>query len=140
MGRLEGTLKGAPVVMVGSHYDSVKNGIIKKIEESLRDICSLKGVEYNIVEKMSVLPIELSKDIIGKLNKYSDKLGFKRETMLSGAGHDAMVMASITEVGLIFVPSKGGRSHCPQEWTDYEDLQRGVEVVYETIVDISEAK
>lgn len=56
--------------------------------------------------------------------------------MLSGAGHDAMVMSELTRVGLIFVPSKNGRSHCPEEWTDYEDLQRGIELMYHTLLDL----
>ena len=58
--------------------------------------------------------------------------------MLSGAGHDAMVMAGLTEVGLLFVPSLNGRSHCPEEWTDYDKLQKGVEVILETIFDLAE--
>jgi allantoate deiminase len=53
--------------------------------------------------------------------------------MISGAGHDAMVMAELTDVGLVFVPSRNGRSHCPEEWTDYEDLQKGIETIYKTV-------
>lgn len=112
----------------------------EKIEESLKNISNIKEVEFSIRDMISVSPIKLAEDIIEKLNKYSDRLEFKREIMLSGAGHDAMVMAGITDVGLVFVPSKDGRSHCPEEWTDYEDLQKGIEVVCHTIIDISEAK
>jgi allantoate deiminase len=60
--------------------------------------------------------------------------------MISGAGHDAMVMTSITDTGLVFVPSKNGRSHCPEEWTDYEDLQRGIELIYHTVVKLGEVE
>lgn len=127
-------------VDIRSKKDQCIDEVRGKIEDSLKDLCSSRGVEFKIVEKMRVSPTELSKNLIGKLNKHSDNLGFKKETMLSGAGHDAMVMASLTDVGLVFVPSKDGRSHCPEEWTDYEDLQRGIELVYQTIVDVSEAK
>ena len=64
-----------------------------------------------------------------------ESLAYKK--MLSGAGHDAMIMASITDVGLIFVPSKNGRSHCPEEWTDYEDLQNGIELIYHTVKELA---
>lgn len=57
---------------------------------------------------------------------------------MSGAGHDAMVMAGITDAGLVFVPSKGGRSHCPEEWTDYREIQKGIEVLLHTVLDIAE--
>lgn len=110
-----------------------------KIEAALAEVAASKGVNYTVVEKLSVPPVKLAEDILLMLNKHSDNLGLKKQTMLSGAGHDAMVMASITDVGLIFVPSKDGRSHCPEEWTDYEDLQKGIEVVCETIIEISEA-
>ncbi|PUU87629.1 MAG: allantoate deiminase, partial [Halanaerobium sp.] len=49
-------------------------------------------------------------------------------------------MAAITDVGLIFVPSKDGRSHTPEEWTDYEDLQKGIELVYHTVLKVGEAE
>lgn len=110
-----------------------------RIEENLKEVAENAGVSYSVLEKLSVAPVKLNEDIIEKFKKYSDKLGFEWEMMLSGAGHDAMVMASITDVGLIFVPSKDGRSHCPEEWTDYEDLQKGAEIVCETILDLSEA-
>jgi len=60
--------------------------------------------------------------------------------MISGAGHDAMIMAAITDVGLIFVPSKDGRSHTAEEWTDYKDLQKGIELVYHTVLKVGEAE
>ncbi|NLL81620.1 MAG: Zn-dependent hydrolase [Tissierellia bacterium] len=108
-----------------------------KIEESLLESCKINGTEFTSTEKLYAPPVKLSDNLINKVIKYSDKIELKRELMLSGAGHDAMVMAKITDVGLIFVPSKGGRSHCPEEWTDYEDLQKGIEVALETIIDIS---
>lgn len=113
--------------------------VIGKMEKSLAEAAAAKGVTYAVVEKLSVPPVKLAEDILAILTKHSDRLGFKKQAMLSGAGHDAMVMAAITDVGLVFVKSKDGRSHCPEEWTDYEDLQKGIEVICETIMEISEA-
>lgn len=109
-----------------------------KIREELDNVCSLKGVSYKMVKKLTAEPVKLADKIIEALNKNCECSGFSKEPMLSGAGHDAMIMASITEVGMVFVPSRDGRSHCPEEWTDYEDLQKGVEVVLKTILDIAE--
>lgn len=47
----------------------------------------------------------------------------------SGAGHDANQLALIAPIGMIFVPSQDGRSHCPEEWTSYEDVTMGVEAL-----------
>jgi len=38
---------------------------------------------------------------------------------------------------MVFVPSKDGRSHVPEEWTDYADLQKGIEVVCRTIRELA---
>ncbi len=56
--------------------------------------------------------------------------------MISGAGHDAMVMASVFPTAMLFVPSRGGRSHCLEEWTEYENLQKGIELVYHTVTSL----
>jgi beta-ureidopropionase / N-carbamoyl-L-amino-acid hydrolase len=47
----------------------------------------------------------------------------------SGAGHDAAQIASIAPTGMIFVPSRGGVSHAPEEWSEAEDIARGVDVL-----------
>ncbi len=108
------------------------------INNSLVELTKESEVEYSIIEKINVSPVKADDKIIKNLIKNCDKLGFSREIMLSGAGHDAMVMAEITDIGLVFVPSKDGRSHCPEEWTDYEDLQRGIELLYHTLCDLAE--
>jgi beta-ureidopropionase / N-carbamoyl-L-amino-acid hydrolase len=52
----------------------------------------------------------------------------------SGAGHDANQIARIAPIGMIFVPSKNGRSHCPEEWTDYEDVALGVQALLKALL------
>jgi len=110
----------------------------KEIEELLKVETEDTEVKYEIVNMLNVKPVKLSEHIIEKFSNNCEKLGFSNRKMLSGAGHDAMIMAEITDVGLLFVPSKDGRSHCPEEWTDYEDLQKGIEVVLNTVLDIAE--
>jgi hydantoinase/carbamoylase family amidase len=53
--------------------------------------------------------------------------------MPSGATHDGNAMASAMPIGMIFVPSRGGISHSREEWTDWEDLSCGVQVMYDTL-------
>ena len=55
----------------------------------------------------------------------------------SGAGHDAMNFADVCPTAMIFVPSRGGRSHCPEEWTDYAQLACGAEVLLHTLAKLS---
>jgi len=43
-------------------------------------------------------------------------------------------LAAIAPIGMIFVPSRGGRSHCPEEWTDYEQVAAGTEALFRSLL------
>jgi N-carbamoyl-L-amino-acid hydrolase len=55
-----------------------------------------------------------------------EALGLRHRVLPSGAGHDASHIAEIAPAGMIFVPSRGGRSHCPEEYTDLKDIAKGI--------------
>lgn len=59
----------------------------------------------------------------------AESLGLSHATMPSGAGHDAMMLAPLTDVGMIFVPSRGGISHSPLEITEWRDCVNGANVL-----------
>ncbi|MEM1502699.1 Zn-dependent hydrolase [Domibacillus sp. 8LH] len=61
-------------------------------------------------------------------------LGFSYKRMVSGAGHDAQFMASYIPSAMIFVPSVNGKSHNEDELTSWEDCERGVNVLLETVL------
>jgi acetylornithine deacetylase/succinyl-diaminopimelate desuccinylase-like protein len=61
------------------------------------------------------------------------ELDLSLRLMTSGAYHDAMIMGRRVPVGMIFVPSAGGVSHHPDEYTPPEDLERGVQVLAGTL-------
>ena len=66
----------------------------------------------------------------------ADALGLEHMSMPSGAGHDAQDMARLTPTGMIFVPSAGGISHSPKEFTSPDQMARGVDVLLRTILAI----
>ncbi|MFV8979286.1 Zn-dependent hydrolase [Serratia fonticola] len=97
------------------------------------------GIACQIEQPLLVEPTRLHSGIHSQLQKHSEALGLSHRTMVSGAGHDAMIFAGITDVGLVFVPSKDGLSHHPDEWTDYEQIQKGIDVIFQTVKEITEA-
>ena len=54
-----------------------------------------------------------------------DSLDLPYLALPSFAGHDTNQLAKIAPVAMLFVPSRGGRSHCPEEWTAPEDMVTG---------------
>ncbi len=65
-------------------------------------------------------------------------LGLSHKFMPSGAGHDAQDMAHIAPTGMIFVPSVGGISHSPKEYTSAEDMANGANVLLRTVLAVDQ--
>ena len=61
-------------------------------------------------------------------------LGYSHTRMPSGAGHDAQSMAELGPVGMIFVPSRAGISHSPDEYTAPDDVARGANVLLRSVL------
>jgi beta-ureidopropionase / N-carbamoyl-L-amino-acid hydrolase len=102
--------------------------IIKEFEEESTKIVKSRGltVHFDCLSKSE--PILVAPHIQSVL-EVACKETASTLFMPSGAGHDANQLAKIAPIGMIFVPSKDGRSHCPEEWTSYEDVALGVEAI-----------
>ncbi|GIO25000.1 Zn-dependent hydrolase [Oceanobacillus sp. J11TS1] len=114
----------------------VKN-VIKKVKDLIVSY-ETDDIQTTVEQPLYMQPKELNQEIRSILKASCERLDISFLTMHSGAGHDAMVLSDITDVGLIFVPSKDGLSHCPEEWTAIPDLANGVEVLYETALKLTE--
>lgn len=117
--------------------DTVVETIRASLEQSVKEN---PGLSFDFNEALRAQPVLTSSDAQALLEKHAAESGVSTMKILSGAGHDAMIMGSLCDVAMVFVPSKGGRSHVPEEWTDYEDLQNGVEVVCRTIRELASKK
>jgi len=92
------------------------------------------GLEVT-VERMRVSePAQMSPHLQAIIAEAAKELGLKTHWMNSGAGHDAQVMAKIAPAGMIFVPSRQGRSHSPAEHTDWDQIENGANVLLHTLL------
>ncbi|MDX1332137.1 MAG: Zn-dependent hydrolase [Robiginitalea sp.] len=74
--------------------------------------------------------------IQAEIRRAADGLALSHRQMQSGAGHDAQDMALICPVGMIFIPSKGGISHSPDEYSSPEDIANGADVLLSTLLQL----
>jgi beta-ureidopropionase / N-carbamoyl-L-amino-acid hydrolase len=81
-------------------------------------------------------PAPTDERVRGVIAAAAENLGLSYKVMPSGAGHDAQDMTHIAPTGMIFVPSKGGISHSPKEYTSPEDMANGARVLLETVLAI----
>jgi N-carbamoyl-L-amino-acid hydrolase len=82
-------------------------------------------------------PVPMDPGVVGAIEGACRRLGFPYRRMPSGAGHDAMNMASIAPAGMIFIPCRDGVSHNPDEYAAPEDILAGVEVLTEALHDLA---
>ena len=109
------------------------------LEDELLKIAQRRRVEAEIEWLSLEPPTPMDLTAIAEVLAASRQLGYEPVEMASFAGHDAVQMAHLGPCGMIFVPSKEGRSHCPEEWTDLADLAAGVAVLAETILQADRA-
>jgi len=108
---------------------------IKRVLEKVKELIASEqknGIKTSIQQKLYVQPKALSHEVYALLKNSTEKLGIPHISMQSGAGHDAMVFSDYTEAGMIFIPSKDGISHSPDEWSDVNHLAQGVDILFET--------
>jgi beta-ureidopropionase / N-carbamoyl-L-amino-acid hydrolase len=79
-------------------------------------------------------PALMTNAIQDKITESAKMLGYSYKRMQSGAGHDAQEMAQIAPAGMIFVPSVGGISHSPKEFTKAVDMANGANVLLHTVL------
>lgn len=98
------------------------------------------GIHTTTEQMLYIAPKALDEEIRSLLKASSDALEIPYCSINSGAGHDAMVFSDFTACGMVFIPSKDGLSHCPEEWSDARHLADGTDILFETAKRLTEAK
>lgn len=78
-------------------------------------------------------PVKFDQNIVRLIEEAARERGLACRRMTSGAGHDAQMIARIAPSAMIFVPSIGGISHNPKEYTDDEDLVAGANILLDVV-------
>src|SRR5262249_39827384 len=113
---------------IGIDLRAPRADILDAMEEQLREVVRRAGgkrrVETNIQVRQKVAPGPMDTRVQEALARAAAACEMEHLGMPSGAIHDALHMAECCPTGMLFVPSRGGKSHCPDEASDLEDLAR----------------
>ena len=124
---------------LGLEARSPSEGVLTEIATTYRNevgrISERRGVEVHFEMGISSRPVFFRPEVTQRIKRVCEHLGIPCLELPSGAGHDASHLAEVVPTGMIFVPSKDGRSHCPEEWTEFEHLRLGTEVLANTILE-----
>jgi len=120
------------------HADPARRSeLITQIGDASKRIASERGLAVEIRMLRDRPPVALSPRVADGLRRAAAVAGVETRDMTSGAGHDAQVLTAAANVGMLFVPSVGGRSHCPEEATAAEDVVLGTRVLATALRDLA---
>ena len=99
-----------------------------------RTVARRRGLRV-IVETLSrTEPARCAPRVMTAVQAACETLRLKWKQMPSAAGHDAQNLAGVTEAGMLFIPSRGGRSHRPDEMSDWRAIGRGTNALLHTLL------
>lgn len=104
--------------------------VAKEIEAA----AAARGLKHSMRLIGESRAIRLPREVTDTLAGCAEEAGLKYRRMNSGAVHDCCLIADVAPVGLIFVPSIGGRSHVPQEDTRWDDIEKGGDLLLNAVV------
>ena len=115
----------------------VRDEVEARISDEAGRICEERGIVLE-TQTLQRLPPVLCSDLVREAAKEAcDALAFEPFELASGAGHDGMHLADLCPIGMVFVRSKDGLSHNPDEYSSREDCAAGVEVLYRTLLKLA---
>ncbi|MBL7849819.1 MAG: hydantoinase/carbamoylase family amidase [Cyclobacteriaceae bacterium] len=101
----------------------------RQLDEFVLDQALAAGIEVRRTEQVRLSPVDFSQEIVSVLETCAAERGLSTRRMVSGAGHDAQMMAAVAKAAMIFVPSAGGISHNEKEHTSPADLENGANLL-----------
>ena len=110
------------------------NAMFDQVRSEANKIGQLQGTKFSFTEPTLTHPALTDKGFQKRIDEVARQLGLSTRVMPSGAGHDAQEIAKIGPVGMIFVPSIGGISHAPQEFSRPRDIENGANVLLQTVL------
>jgi N-carbamoyl-L-amino-acid hydrolase len=114
--------------------------LFRDIEKRAAGIAKDSGTKISFARQPNEsMPALTDKKLQQVIDNTSKSLGFTTKFMQSGAGHDSQHMASIAPSAMIFIPSIGGISHSPKEFSTATDMANGANVLLQTILNIDKA-
>ncbi len=127
-GRVTFSLDARDVVDEGMTY--MAEAVAKEVEAAAAE----RGLKHSMRLIGESRAIRLPSGVTDTLASCAEQAGLQYRRMNSGAVHDCCLVADVAPIGLIFVPSIGGRSHVPQEDTRWEDIERGANLLLSAVV------
>jgi len=145
IGRAE-LLPGAANVVPGEarfslEFRDLESSTLDELADAFRltlsTLARRRQLMFEFREQSNILPVSCDDYVRDLISATAAHLGYSQTRLPSGAAHDTQKLARLTRTGMIFVPSKAGRSHSAAEWTAWSDIQAGANVLLNTLYQLA---
>ncbi|MCB2076340.1 MAG: Zn-dependent hydrolase [Novosphingobium sp.] len=124
--------------IVGRDLDeTVMRGLADACRRVLSAIARKHKLRFEYEEMSWLKPAHCDPGLISLFESKTRELGYSYKIMPSGAGHDVQFFCNHARAGMFFVPSVGGVSHAPDEWTHWSDCERGTQLLLECVMELA---
>jgi allantoate deiminase len=113
--------------------DSVVDEIEAALRRLLAEVAASRGLELQVEHRLGQPGMRFDERLCGLLEAACLDVGVRWRRMPSAAGHDAQLIGKLCPAAMLFVPSKNGHSHRPDEETDLSHVVQGIEVLAQTL-------
>ncbi len=117
------------------------SAILTQLEDAYRRSLAAVARKHGLMSGFEVLselpPAPCSEQVVATIRQQAEAMGLAYHSMPSGAAHDCQMLTQVTQAGMIFVPSKGGKSHSPHEWTAFKDIEAGANLLLNTLIKLA---
>ena len=116
--------------------DSIER-VVAATRAALEEVADERGVETAFARPFDLEPTPMADRCRAALRQAGDRAGVPTRSLHSGAAHDSMHVADVTDAGMLFAPSRDGVSHNPREWTDWTDCAAATRVFAGAVADLA---
>ncbi len=124
--------------IVGRDLDeTVMTALAGACERVLASIARRHKLKFEYEQMSWLKPAHCDADLMRLIEAKAKNLQYSYKVMPSGAGHDVQFFCDHTKAAMFFVPSVGGVSHAPDEWTHWSDIERGTQLLLECVLELA---
>ena len=120
-----------------SSSKSSREQYIKELEEKI-ELMNKTGTCKIDMNNIAYAPfVEMDKELVKLFKDSASSCGLTNQIMDSGAGHDTAQLSRLVPAAMIFIPCKGGLSHCPEEHAEILDISKGTAVLLKMVENLA---
>lgn len=105
------------------------------LKAAVARVARARGLGHAVTDVWTSEPITFDADCVAAVRRGAEQMGYRAQTIISGAGHDSVYMSTVAPTAMVFIPCEGGVSHNETENATPEDVEAGANVILHAVLE-----